>query len=299
VSGTATVPVLEGNNWERFCVQALELRYGNAFQKVPAKFGGDYGLDGYLREETIFQFFGDQAGTSSAQRSKAQKAKLRDELPKLRKNEKEIACLVGSGVHEYVFLVSLLEDKSVIEYAGQREIDLLSWELSYLADDCRIVIKDIDYLQAEWERLYGAVREKLELSDPATGDEEIDQWVEGNDALITTLNEKLKVVVPEGHVPAWSRRMVRHRLEERDLMEQLRSKGPTWQRLREMKGDREDRLEERAFAVHPYSDLRDLCDTYRGDIQQEVTSLHYRDAHSLAWGAAADWLMRCPLRYGG
>jgi hypothetical protein len=121
------------------------------------------GLDGYIRNTTIFQFFGDQAGTSSAQRSKAQKGKLRDELPKVKRNAGPIGQLVGTGVGEYVLLVSQLEDKSVIEYAGEREGELQSWQLAYLAADCRIVVKDIDYLQHEWELLYGAVRSKLDL----------------------------------------------------------------------------------------------------------------------------------------
>lgn len=291
-------PLLEGDDWERFCVQALEHRHGNAFQKVPARHSGDYGLDGYIREATIFQFFGDQSGTSSTQRAKAQKRKLRDELPKLRKNAEPIGRLVGAGVREYVYLVSRLEDKSVIEYAGERERELRSWKLAYLADDCRIVIKDIDYLRHEWELLYGAVRSKLDLPDTVADDADVDEWLSGDDPLITTLRDKLTVIVADNDVPNWSRRMVRYRLEELDLMDQLRSKGLIWQRLREMKGDRELHLDARALAPNPAADLLSLCDTYRADIQQEVASLHYRHAHSLAWGAAADWLMRCPLRYG-
>ena len=31
----------------------------------------------------------------------------------------------------------------------------------------------------------------------------------------------------------------------------------------EMKGDREERLDERALAPQPYNDLQGLCDTYR------------------------------------
>jgi hypothetical protein len=92
--------------------------------------------------------------------------------------------------------------------------------------------------------------------------------------------------------------LVLRRLQEADLMEQLRSKGLVWQRVRELKSDREERLDERALAPDPRADLLALCDAYGANLQQEIASLHYRHAHSLAWGAAADWLMRCPLRYG-
>jgi hypothetical protein len=292
-------PLLQGDDWEEFCIRALEYRHRDdgRFQKVPARFRGDYGIDAFLRGQMIFQFYGDRAGNSASDRSDGQKRKLRTDVPKLRKYCSQIGTLVGVAVSDYMFLVSQLDDKSVVELAAELRTDVCSWDLPFVdSSNFSISVKDIDFLRTEWDLFYGAVAAKLDLNvaDPTTDD--LRRFREGND-LIIALADKLQRIVGAEHVAAWSDDLVRFHLREVALMQDLRRTGPVWSRVRDLKAEREAALPVRRLAPDPGADLLALCDDYSRQLQAEVGSLRFDHAHNLAWGAAGDWLLRCPLDY--
>ncbi|MCW2984110.1 MAG: hypothetical protein JWR63_1680 [Conexibacter sp.] len=293
------MPVLEGDQWEKFCVEALEYRHRDthAFQKVPARHRGDYGLDGYLHGNTLFQCYGDQAGTSSTARAEAQKRKLDTDLPKLKRNGAPIKALVGTGVRHYVFLVSQLNDKSVVEHATTWKQTVCGWQLEYLTDSFVVHVKDIDYLKVEWDLLYGALKQKLSLMTEEVDEAQVRTWREAENELIVTLRRKLSHIAGE-RIDEWDDRLVRWRLGELDRMTAMRSHGQIWQRIREVRAAREGQLNARSLASDPGADVLALADGYTRDLLAEIASLQHEDAGILAWGAIADWLMRCPLDYG-
>lgn len=299
VPSPTPVPVLEGDQWEKFCVEALEYRHRatNAFQKVPARHRGDYGLDGYLRGSTLFQCFGDQAGTSSTARADAQKRKLDTDLPKLKKNRSPISALVGTGVGHYVFLVSQLNDKSVVEHAVDWRDKVCGWQLEYLTESFEVHVKDIDYLKAEWDVLYGAVKQKLSLYIKEIEEEQLRTWRETENELVVTMRRKLPRIAGE-RIDEWDDRLVRWRLGELDRMAAMRPYGQIWQRVRQIRAAREGQLSVRSLAQDPGADVLALADGYARDLLADIASLQHDDAGVLAWGAIADWLMRCPLDYG-
>jgi hypothetical protein len=97
-----------------------------------------------VRDQCLFQCFGDDAAASATQRSEAQRRKLRDDIPKLKSKAAPIAALVGTNVSRYVFLVSKLEDKAVVEAAKAHSDLVRAWSLAYLSADFRILVKDVD-----------------------------------------------------------------------------------------------------------------------------------------------------------
>ncbi len=288
-------PVLAGDEWERFCVRALERKFDPNFQPVPARFRGDYGLDGFVRDECLFQCFGDEAGASASQRSEAQRRKLRDDIPKLRSKATPIAALAGTGIPHYILLVSKLEDKAVAEAAKDHTDTVLSWGLDYLSADFGILVKDIDYLQVEWDLLYGAVRPQLEMPAPAVTAEDVDRLA--TDPLASTMTDKLHHIVLDDDVGAWRNRLLIQRAKEIVRMEDLRGDGEIFERVRQLKIQQENSLGMRALASDPKDDLLKLGDTHTQILRGDVASLPLDAASDLAWGAIADWLMRCPLDY--
>lgn len=299
-SGTRVIgPLFEGKEWEWFCGLALSQRHCDppSFQRVEARFKGDWGLDGFRRGHSIFQFFGDEAGNSAADRSKAQLRKLDEDVPKLEKNASDIAETVGDEVARYVLLVPVLQDKRVTQRASQWTTRVLEWNLSYLADDFEIVVQHGDDLMPEWERIYRGVAGKLNLDVAQPSAEALTHWRDGRSELIEMLDTKLDRVVPDDKA-AWVEHLVRQHVGQLDRMERLREFQPVWQRVREVHEARENTLRLRRSAPHPHQDLMALAEAYQLQLQQEVTSLSVDDVSALVWGAIAEWLMRCPLGYG-
>jgi hypothetical protein len=116
--------------------------------------------------------------------------------------------------------------------------------------------------------------------------------------LAANLTQKLNAIVDASEVPAWRQRLLRKRAAELQRLEQLRSKGLVWQRVVDTKNQRERTLDSRVLATSPRDDLLRLTDEHARDLRDGVGSLAVDVANDLAWGAAADWLMRCPLDYG-
>jgi hypothetical protein len=167
-------PALEGDDWERFCVEALEDKYDPRFQQVPARFRGDYGIDGFVAGETLFQCYGDESGSSASERSKAQRRKLRDDIPKLRSHAAAIGQLVGTGVKAYVLLVSVLQDKAVVEAARNATEPLRKYRLDYLDPEVEVLVKDHTYLKEQWDKLYGAVAPQLKLPEAQITEQDVE-----------------------------------------------------------------------------------------------------------------------------
>jgi hypothetical protein len=296
----ATRPALEGQDWEDFCVLALEHRHraGPQFQKVPARFSGDWGLEGFVRDRSLYQCLGDESGTAYKQRSEAQQNKLHRDIPKLQKNAIAIAQVVGVGIESYQFLVSELKDKEVVRCAGNWTEKVRDWKLPFLADHFEIVVKDIDHFAVEWQIFHGSVRPKLALAATDPEDHDLGIWKAGEPALITTLDSKLNSIAPNAKA-VWIDRLVRYRVMQLDRMRALESHPALWQRVREINEAREVTLDFRSAATDPHRDIQDLAEAHRADLCAELASLSLGDATSLAWGSVGEWLMRCPLKYDG
>ena len=248
-----------------------------------------------MRDRCLFQCFGDEAGASATQRSEAQQRKLRDDIPKLKSRAVPIAALVGTNVSRYVFLVSRLEDKAVVEVAQKHTDSVLTWGLPYLSADFRILVKDIDYLQAEWDLLYGSVKPQLHLPVPTVSETDIDHLAD--DPLATTMTIKLEQIVGIDEAQTWRGRLLVRRAREIARMEDLRGDGDIFERVRQLKIQQEANLGMRGLASDPKDDLLKLADDHSQALRSDVASLPLDAAHDLAWGAVADWLMRCPLDY--
>ena len=46
-----------GNSWEVLCQKILHLRYKGDYQKVPDRFRGDLGIEGFTFSGCVFQFY--------------------------------------------------------------------------------------------------------------------------------------------------------------------------------------------------------------------------------------------------
>ena len=42
-----------GSEWDEYCHRLLSLKYSNYYQRVPSKFGGDLGIEGFVQHSGI------------------------------------------------------------------------------------------------------------------------------------------------------------------------------------------------------------------------------------------------------
>jgi hypothetical protein len=290
-------PEFEGNEWDEFCRQALARKYGTAWQKIPAKNGGDWGLEGFVRGEGIVvQCYADDS-VSNRDRTRKQKGKLTADVPKLNKYSEELGARLAMVVHTYLFLVPSFDDKDLLVHADQKAEMARGWGLPWIAPAFAISVHDIDFLRAEWDALRGGLRAVLDLTNAVA----IAPPREGG-ALVATLRRKLGAIPRLAGDPAqsqtWRQSLLSDFVHGTGLLLKLDQTSPQYaDRITKIVDGRELRLARRTHASEPVDDLNALTADLADAIHRDIGSIDDDDAATMAGAIVADWLMRCPLEY--
>lgn len=293
--GHATTPEFEGSEWEEFCRQALARKYGVAWQKIPSKNQGDWGLEGFVRGEGIVvQCFADDS-VSHSDRTRKQKGKLTSDIPKLRKYSDALSARLHMIVHTYLFLVPSFDEKELLKHADVKAELARSWGLQWIDANFAISIHDIDFLSEEWQALRGGLRPVLEIDEP-------ENPVEPDGELVATLVRKLEAIPRLAANPdqahTWQQDLLVDFVRGSGLLLKLDDLNPDYaDRITRIIDGRESRLARRTTATEPVDDLNRLTSELADAIHRDLTSIDDGDVLSIAGRTVADWLMRCPLEY--
>lgn len=287
-------PDFDGNEWEEFCRQALSRKYGAAWQKIPAKNRGDWGLEGFVRQEgVVVQCYADDS-VSNQDRTRKQKGKLTADVPKLRRHSDTLKRVLDMTVDTYVFLVPQFDDKELLPHAQTKSDLVRGWKLPWTAPTFAITVNDIDFLREEWEALRGALRPVIELAPAASPAPHAE--------LVETLVRKLGVIprLTDNPVRAadWRESLLSDYVDGNGILLRLDEISPEYHdRITRIVAGREKHLARRTEASEPVDDLMELTDTLVEAIHRDVASIDDADVQRIAGSIVADWLMRCPLEY--
>lgn len=292
-----SAPAFEGNEWEEFCQQALGRKYGAAWQKIPSKNCGDWGLEGFVRGQGIVvQCYADDS-VSNQDRTRKQKGKLTSDVPKLQKYRDVLEAQLAMSVHSYLFLVPSFDDKDLLSHAKSKSVMVRKWNLSWIASEFEIGVHDMDFLREEWEVLRGGLRHLVDLAAatplppvPNTG------------KLTSTLTRKLaaipRLAANAARAEDWRRSLIDDFVRGGGLLLELNDLRPEYaDRITQIVDGREARLERRTHASEPVDDLNALTSDLAEAFHRDISALDDADAQRIAGAVVADWLMRCPLEY--
>lgn len=152
---------VDGTSWEQYCRKLLPLKYPD-FQNVPAKYGGDLGIDGFvLNEGILFQCHCPDDPIEGAL-YESQRNKITKDIKKLIENIIEIDKLGVGKIKKWFYLTPKFDNKQLIVHCRKKEEKVKKAIPEYLDDNFRILIASIDYLQKEISTLYSSVLTKLE-----------------------------------------------------------------------------------------------------------------------------------------
>lgn len=136
-----------GNTWEDLCQLVFKSKYGDQnYQEMPAS-PGDFGIEGFIKNKGVaFQCYcPDHLYTQEVLYEK-QRDKITKDLGKLKKYEHQIASRIGSEkIKEWVFLTPEITNNKLLEHAQTKEKLILDWNLSIIAPDFKVVLKDADF----------------------------------------------------------------------------------------------------------------------------------------------------------
>ena len=130
--------------WENFCDHCYSMSYGQEanWQKVPAKYKGDCGIEGYLRQgEIVYQCYYPDDNTPKIYYEKL-RTKMHNDLEKLIKNKDRLTSIgLDKKIKEWHFVIPEYKDKQILEYRTKKQEKIRQLKLEHIDPNFIIVLK--------------------------------------------------------------------------------------------------------------------------------------------------------------
>lgn len=293
--------VWQGREWQDYCLILLHKRYADhTLQEVPDRHRGDLGIEAYSLDGCAFQCYAALEPLSTNDLYESQRDKLTADLAKLKKNKMELGKILRDlKIGRYVFMVHRNDSRLLLEHAGNKIEEVLSWSLPFIASDFRILVVTDDDYPIERETVV-AVPKPLVLREIVTDDHKR-AWVGDHPSLLDDAERKLRAVGLEGEgLRLALDTLAIEYLEGENALLALRERYPDyWELAQACKSRKERRLPLEYPASENVSSrvVSAAADALSDELTRAAPSISGDIADTIAWGAVADWLMRCPLDF--
>jgi hypothetical protein len=282
----------DGDDWQRHINSLLGLRFlPGTYQPIPDRAGGDYGLEGFSAEGVAFQCYAAEEPLSVEALTDKQRDKITRDIKKLCDNHVRLAAILGPvRIRTWVLMVPRYDSKHILVHAETKAEEVRTKRLPIVTDDFRISVQDDSMFGAQKEALVNGALAKLPLTVPAVQSSEVSIWSAANTSLVQTpeTTERLKA------------QMVKHFMEGQNAIQYLHANFPlVAENVLRCKDARERALETESLlsSALPEQRLTETLENYRIRLANEVAGVDTTTAEILAYEAAADWLLRCPLNF--
>lgn len=183
---------VDGDGWEKLVHKALRLRYPQNYTEVPARFGGDLGIESFC-QGGVYQCYCPDGNPSQQELYEGQRDKMTQDINKLIKNESEIKGIIGSRlIDTWYFVTPNYKNKELLSHCRKKEREVVRENLSHIDDDnfkIQILIED-DFL-IEFRSLFSNKLLQINAIVPTVNDHDIEEWKNNQLAFYENLEKKI------------------------------------------------------------------------------------------------------------
>jgi hypothetical protein len=299
-------PVKEwnGEEWQEHIAQLLRARYSEPgmYQEMPSRDKGDLGLEGFSRDGICYQCYAAEPPFTVKILYEKQRNKITDDISKFIKNSKRLAAVFGTlKIKRWLLVVPQFFSTQLLEHCSSKKDDVIGANLAYLDGQFDVgVITDseftVELCKLAAVHLY---QHDIVVGQPDVA--QIQQFSLGNVTLLANVANKaskLPKLDTVAKVDEFTLRMVHHYLRGQAAVEALRSRDPEqFETLLRCKNTMEDMLVIQSMVqTGDASTVRKTFSEFKNEVEKNV-SVSPHTADVVAWGAVADWLLRCPLDF--
>jgi len=302
------VKIWDPNDWEDNVKALLRVHYGpGQFVEVPAKHGGDFGIEGFSRTGCAYQCYAAQESLSTEDLYVKQRDKATTDLGKFVKNRADLLALLGAtNIYRWILMVPRFESAKLVQHLEKKSEEVRLAKLPYAAEDFHACVETDDLFTIERAQLsdVGLAKVSLPINEVPTG--ELSAWNTDNYDQIAILEGKLAVLI--GPSPSLTdlqssrNRMIAHLLQGQNVLQNLHLNYPQmYQSVRRCKDSRENFLTTLAQVTSPAPQklFNEVLAQFKNELAESNPGLDRYTAEVLVWEAVADWLVRCPLSFRG
>ncbi|PZV23334.1 MAG: hypothetical protein DCF12_19210 [Snowella sp.] len=298
-----------GEEWEKLIQRLLKRHHGHTnYQEVPAKHGGDLGLEGFSTNGFAYQCYAAQGQRDTKSLYEAQRDKITTDINKFINNGSDLMRLFGDIIIcRWCLVVPIYESKQLLEHATKKTQQVLARNLPYVAPDFRIMIVTYQNFEKEIQELAtaGVLKIDTTLENIKVEPEIVEQWLSDNSdgELLNKLDfksRKIKNLVAAQKTEAFKNQIANNYLIGQNLLSELNKKFPDlYSRIKNCKITYETNLALKSLLnTHsPNTHLDNILNEYSNQLSKEIPNLSSSHIQILCYEAISDWLMRCPLDF--
>lgn len=149
---------LNPETWEELIDSLYRIKYKDeGYQYIPARNGGDCGIEGYTETGKVYQCYFPEGEYSPNDLYEKLRDKLTMDIGKIIKNQDKLLKLGITSIKEWHLVVPKYEDKRILEHANNKEQEMLKLKkegkLSIIDDNFKIYIKELKDFTVEMNLL--------------------------------------------------------------------------------------------------------------------------------------------------
>ena len=292
---------MDGNMWEDYCQKLLQMRYED-YQKVPAQFGGDYGIEGFTRSGIVFQCYCPDDDPSGRDLYEKQRDKITTDIKKLVKNASAISALGAGTIMEWHFLTPRYNSRYLVSHCRTKESEVQSKSLETVHGEFTIYLKtEDDYIPER--QIYlgtGGLRVQPSGEEPPLG--ELEKLLTSDNEIVLNIKTKLeKLALPSRQRTDLIIQSVKGYIVGKYELQILNEKFPsTYESVVQLKSATESQLPMRMLSCSDNHGtiLHKILQEYEDKLSTDFSgSLSSALIKRLSTEAISDWLGRCRLNF--
>lgn len=298
------VPRLSGEDWQHWANKLLACHYGpTEYQTVPDNDKGDAGIEGFtVSDGHVYQAYGCAEPLFTTERFEKQRDKMTRDIGKFIKNSSVFVKIFGTvKITRWVLFVPYYDSKELVAHASKKTAEVFAAQLPYVAESFRVMVCQEDDFPIERDQLINAGTKALQINHDSASLEQVTEWESSNIGLAKILDDKLRklpTIRNNEERQRFREKVLKWYLEGQVILEILRKYPDVFEKVSKAKSHRENFLEMAAVSGNnPQEMLSSSIQKLQETLQEQVRELHSISAESLAYGAVADWLLRCPLDF--
>lgn len=149
---------LNPEKWEELIDQIYRIKYKDeGYQYIPARNGGDCGIEGYTETGKVYQCYFPEGEYSPNDLYEKLRDKLTTDIGKIQKNQDKLLKLGINNITEWHLVIPKYEDKRILEHAYTKEKEILKLKsegkLLIIDDNFKIYIKELKDFTVEMNTL--------------------------------------------------------------------------------------------------------------------------------------------------
>ncbi len=297
---------LMGNEWQEWADQLLSRHYGpTEYQKIPAKDGGDAGIEGFtVTSGHAYQCYGCDEPVSVDDRYTHQRNKMTTDIGKFIRNDKKLKAVLGPTlIRRWCLFVPVYDSRRIVEHANTKTAEVKAAKLPYVAPGFRVIVTEEKDFAKERDELTNLRPNAIEVSNDPTREDELADWASKNDPLIAQIDGKvarLPTIRDGARRLVFRNEMIRHYLDGQNVLRALQTTYPiAYERVVRIKYEKERYLKTASMVAtgNPSEILKNTVADLRQAVDEGRCGVASGTADAVAYGAVAEWMLRCPLDF--